>query len=390
MTAERVVTRAGRAGVSTGSGGWGGVSTFDAFVKPAGSIRRQRGGMKRRALPAQLGDRFTVADARTAGVAASRLRGKDLDASYRGVRVVRDSEAVMDAAPPVGQSPEADTRGVDSAEVVEPAGSADARELQRRARIFALTMPANQFFTHITAAVLWGLPLPASTLRDSFGRLRDLDVGVFAPLRHPRHAGVRGHQLKRGRAHVRTHGAQGVRLTSPASTWASLGAVVADEYDLVAVGDAVVREGLFQGDPPPLATLKELRTAVAAGRRVGGPALRRAVDRVCTRSASRMETRCRLILLDAGLPMPELNHEVTDRQGAFLACVDLAYPIQKVAFEYEGEHHLTDPEQWAKDIARYEKLAAAGWFVIRVTKSDVFGGRSDLVARARSALRARS
>ena len=95
------------------------------------------------------------------------------------------------------------------------------------------------------------------------------------------------------------------------------------------------------------------------------------------------------ILLDAGLPEPEMNHVVRDRQGEFVACVDLAYPTHKIAIEYEGEHHLKDPEQWAKDIARYESLAAAGWFVIRATKADVFDARGDLVHRVRAALRAR-
>lgn len=340
--------------------------------------------MRRAPLPDRLGDRFTVADALSADVTRSRLRSSDLDAPYRGTRVVRRDTGASDAAPPSMLASDA-TRTP-----AETTGEADARELLYRALVFALAMPANQFFTHVTAAVLWGLPVPGSLLRDSFGQLRDLDVGVFAPLRHPRHTGVSGHQLRRGHAHVTTHGIHHVRLTSPASTWASLGAVIVDEYDLVAVGDAVVRERLFRDDPPPLATVEQLRAAVASGRRVGGPALRIALDRVVTRSASRMETRCRLILLDAGLPTPELNHAVFDARGEFVACVDLAFPAQKVAIEYEGEHHLKDSAQWAKDIARYEALAAAGWFVIRVTKSDVFAGRIDLVRRVRAALRARA
>lgn len=147
---------------------------------------------------------------------------------------------------------------------------------------------------------------------------------------------------------------------------------------------------MFEGDPPALATVRQLEAAVAAGRRVGSPALRRALPRVRTRSASRTETRCRLILVDGGLPEPELNHDVYDDAGRFIACVDLAYPARRVAIEYEGEHHLRDAEQWAKDIARYEALAAAGWFVIRVTKADVFAARSDLVRRVRTALRARA
>ncbi|MBD3941387.1 DUF559 domain-containing protein [Microbacterium sp. NEAU-LLC] len=339
--------------------------------------------MKRTPLPEHLGRTFTVGAARAAGVSGSRLRAGDLDAPYRGVRVVKRVAAVDAGTPPVRESDRSQVRE-------QPQGESDALELRERALTLALTMPPNQFFTHVTAAILWGLPVPASLLRDSFGRLRDLDVGVFAPARHPRHAGVRGHQLRSGRNHVVVHAEHGVRLSSAASTWASLASVVRDEYDLVALGDAVVREPMFTNDPPALATMAQLAAAVGAGRRIGVAALRAALPRVRTRSASRMETRCRLILVDAGLPEPELNHEVRGADGGLVACVDLAYAGHKIAIEYEGEHHLTDPDQWTKDIARYEALAAAGWFVIRVTKSQVFDARGDLVLRVRRALSARA
>lgn len=320
-------------------------------------------------LPDELGDAFSVGTARSAGVSWSRLRAGDLDRPFRGVRV-RTSR----------KNTQKNLRD----------GEAATHELRDRALVFALAMPANQFFTHVTAAVLWGLPLPLSVLRDSFGRLRSLDVGVFRPLRHPRHAGVIGHQVKPRLAEVVVHEEHGVRLTAPASTWAMLGSLIRDEYDLVAVADAAVREILFQHDPNPIATTDELKAAVRAGRRLGAPAIRLALDRVRTRSASRMETRCRLILIDGGMPEPELNFTIRDRDGNVVACVDLAYPEHRIAIEYEGEQHLLDPDLWAKDIARYETLAEMGWFVIRVTKAQVFGERSMLVSRVRRALRARA
>lgn len=332
--------------------------------------------MARTQLPIELGKVFTVGEARALGVSGSRLRGRDLEAPYRGIRTQHGTGL------PAGT-------GVPGIRPPLTAAEAAAGEIRERARILARTMPESQFFTHVTAAVLWGLPVPASLLRDSFGALAELDVGVLAPLRHPRHVGVRGHQLRPGRVRVVAHGDLGLRLTAPASTWATLGAVIVDEYDLVAVADAAVRVAMFSGDPAPLTTLDQLAVAVRSGRRVGGPALRRALPRVRERSASRMETRCRLILLDAGLPEPHLNYDVFDQAGRFVACVDLAYPDERIAIEYEGEHHLRDPSQWARDIARHEALAAAGWFVIRVTKTDVFAGRAGLIRRVREALFAR-
>jgi very-short-patch-repair endonuclease len=320
--------------------------------------------MPRTPLPEELGPIFTVSSAKAAGVSESRLRSSDLDAPYRGVRVVRGAVALQH----------------------EPSAAMDAGELRRRALELASTMPPNQFFTHVTAAVLWGLPLPGGVLRDSNGLLRPLDVGVFAPLRHPRHAGVAGHQVRPGYAQIAWHG---VPLVDPASAWATLGGIVFDEYDLVSIGDAAVREAMFRGDPPPLTTLERLSNAIAVGRRVGGPALRRAITRIRPRSASRMETRSRLILIDGGMPEPELNYLVQDQLGRVVACVDLAYPEKRVAVEYEGEHHLTDPRQWAKDIARHELLGELGWIIVRATKADVFHERAAFVRRVDRALRRR-
>ncbi len=72
--------------------------------------------------------------------------------------------------------------------------------------------------------------------------------------------------------------------------------------------------------------------------------------------------------------------------GVLRAVIDLAYPDWLIAIEYEGEHHLTDPAQWAKDIRRHELLESLGWIVIRVTKTDLRGGGRALVRRVRAAL----
>ncbi|WP_341994591.1 endonuclease domain-containing protein [Microbacterium sp. LWH7-1.2] len=325
--------------------------------------------MRRMPLPEVLGKVFTIADARTAGVPRSRLRALDLDTPFRGLRVVCDELARLPAERP-------------KAEVA-------AAAIRANALLYARVMPGNQFFSHVTAAVLWGLPLPSRILTDAFGRPRLLDVAVRAPLRHPRRDGVLGHQVKQRSVAVVDHVTHGVPLTTPAFTWVMLAALVRDDYDLVAIADGVVREPMFWEDPQPLGTLDQLESAVRSGRRVGIRALREALPRVRTRSASRMETRCRLIIVDAGLPEPLLNQAVFDAIGRLIGVVDLAYPELRIALEYEGEHHLRDPEQWAKDIARYEALASAGWFVIRVTMSDVFDGRTGLIRRVRSAVRSR-
>jgi hypothetical protein len=129
--------------------------------------------------------------------------------------------------------------------------------------------------------------------------------------------------------------------------------------------------------------------AAGARRRVGVPRMGGALPLIRTRSASRPETHCRLTQVDAGLPEPDLNYDVYVN-GVRIACVDLAYPRLRIAIEYEGEHHLLDPAQWARDIQRYEKLAAAGWHVIRVTKGELFDEPAKLVRRVRAAIVSRA
>ena len=198
-----------------------------------------------------------------------------------------------------------------------------------------------------------------------------------------------------GASRVVTHPHSGLRLSSPATTWATLGSELWHAYDLVAAGDAFIRVQRFPGPwfrqlPPPLARFDQLEAAVRAGRRVGRPALRAALPRLRTGSASRPESWSRLIICDAGLPEPVLDHDVYDAQGMFIGCVDLAYPELKIAIEYEGDHHRLDPSAWNRDLAKHDALQAAGWRVIRVSRAMLFREPDVVIARVRGAIRSRA
>ena len=95
-------------------------------------------------LPASLGREFSVAQARREGVGASRLLLPDLERPFRGARMVPSSpvEVVHD------ESPIATEARLLRAEIV------------RRARALATIARDGWFFSHVTAAVLWGLPVP--------------------------------------------------------------------------------------------------------------------------------------------------------------------------------------------------------------------------------------
>lgn len=248
-------------------------------------------------------------------------------------------------------------------------------------------MPSSQFFCLATACVLWGGPIPPGLLRhrDEAGGFveRPLDVGVFLPDRASRTRGVRGRSVAPGWADVVTTPGGGIRLTSPASTWAMMGQALSED-ELVILGDALVRVPERDTDPPPLTIIRDLRRAVEVGRRPGVLRIREALPFIRTRSWSPQETRMRLVLVrDGGLPEPELNWPVLV-DGELVANIDLAYPDLLLGLEYEGEHHMTDAAQWAKDIRRAEMLADLGWNIMRVTKRDLDALRGPFIARVRS------
>ncbi|MEV4687029.1 hypothetical protein MRBLWH3_001140 [Microbacterium sp. LWH3-1.2] len=317
-----------------------------------------------RPLPEDLGPRFSVRQAKSAGVSTGRLRRTDVDKPFHGVRVVSDAT--------LPEELEMDRWG-------RALGPAERAHLAR-ALAYATRMSEGEFFSHITAAVILGIPLPYLLVARSL-----LHVSVFRPRRLPRSLGVRGHEAKPSLVTATRDERSGLVIATPAAVWASLGRQLIDPYDLVAAGDAVVRTWRVES---PLATLADLQTAVSAGRRVGVVAARLALPRVRTDSASRTESWLRLTLIDHGLREPERNHEVF-AGGIYLGCVDLAYPDLKIAIEYEGAHHLLDPEQWARDIARYEGLRAAGWIVVQITKAELFDQPAVAVQRVRAAIRRR-
>lgn len=300
-----------------------------------------------------------------AGVDAGRLRGVDLEQPFHGVR--RRANA------PLSDAFLFDGSGL-------PRGELERAHLER-ALDYSVRASEHEFYSHVTAAVAYGWPLPASLLRG-----RDLDVSVCAPRRLPRAKGVRGHQVLTRHVKTRRDPRTGLMLADPVTTWAMLASVLRNLYDLVATGDAAVRRWRVE---EPFATLAELEAVAAAGRRVGVPRMRAALPLIRTGSASRPETHCRLTIVDARLPEPDLNYDVWEH-GVRLGCVDLAYPQLRIAIEYEGEHHLLDPVQWARDIERYERMAAAGWHVVRVTKVELFDEPEKFIRRLRAAIAARS
>ncbi|WP_434991958.1 endonuclease domain-containing protein [Arthrobacter sp. Ld5] len=245
------------------------------------------------------------------------------------------------------------------------------------------TLSPGTVASNETAAALWGLPLPR--------RSDDAPIHLTRPpgTTRPRRAGVVGHVAALGEDDVVT--VYGVPLTSPARTWCDLGARLPFPA-LVAAGDALLRRpdaprrAAAINLPDPLCTLDTLSAAVATRRGARGQAaVRAALPLLRSGVDSAPESMLRMLILDAGLPEPEVNRWILDEDGR-VSRPDLQYRRQRVALEYEGEHHLTDPRQWARDIERDERLRALGWTVLRFTKRHLGAGREDAMARIRYAL----
>jgi hypothetical protein len=102
---------------------------------------------------------------------------------------------------------------------------------------------------------------------------------------------------------------------------------------------------------------------------------------------SPQETRTRLLLVRSGLPKPETQIRVVDRFNYPFARLDMGYRELKVAIEFDGAQHWTDPAQRTADIDRYAELDALGWLIVRVS-SDLLRYRPEVVvARVCAALR---
>lgn len=114
--------------------------------------------------------------------------------------------------------------------------------------------------------------------------------------------------------------------------------------------------------------------------------LDRALTMVSGLAESPPESRLRVLVLESGLPAPEVNFRVL-ANGAFIARVDLAWPELKVALEYDGAYH-DDPAQIAKDRVRLNNLHVAGWTVIVVDRHQMKAPAvvTELIARTLSRL----
>jgi hypothetical protein len=176
-----------------------------------------------------------------------------------------------------------------------------------------------------------------------------------------------------------------IPVTSPARTIIDLAGLV-DEDTLEDVLD-----DLWRRERVDVAYLYPRVCAMPKQGRRGLLTLERLLkDRDGTRpSGSGRENRLRRLLLAAGLPPPERQHEVRAPDGTFIAFVDLAYPAAKLFIEFDGDKYHSTRRQRAADAVRQNKLVALGWSPLRITSDEQDNAPQDIIRLVSGVLTAR-
>jgi very-short-patch-repair endonuclease len=147
----------------------------------------------------------------------------------------------------------------------------------------------------------------------------------------------------------------------------------------VVVADALVHRGLVRVDD--LSTYAKAHRGLRNVTRVD-----RALELIEPLAESPMETRLRLLLMSAGLPRPVAQHVVQDEVGRFVARLDLAYPAERVAVEYDGAFHWN---QRRDDDRRRDRIRTLGWTVLVFSAEDYYQQPEALTKMVRAALASR-
>lgn len=87
------------------------------------------------------------------------------------------------------------------------------------------------------------------------------------------------------------------------------------------------------------------------------------------RAESAAESWTRMVLIEQGFPLPEVNFCILSPAGRELYRLDLAWPDLRIAVEYDG--HAVHAGREEQDAARDEELRRRGWIVVHAKAADL-------------------
>lgn len=251
-------------------------------------------------------------------------------------------------------------------------------ELREAARALYASTPGS-WISHSTAARLHQLILPP-WLSDS----NELHISRPRRTSGVRRTGITAHKITSFPDETELDG--GLRLSTRARTWLDLARTL-PLADLVCIGDQLVRipRAVFESRGEPYSTIPALRAMLERhGNLQGIVRARDALELIRVGADSGPETIMRLAMGDAGLPEPDLQIKLWDREDAPSA--DAGYRSRKIALQYDGAHHL-DEVQRRSDKLRDKAFEAAGWTVLVFTQEDLADGFDSAIIRVKDALR---
>lgn len=246
-----------------------------------------------------------------------------------------------------------------------PAGS-EPSSVRERAAAFLVALPSDVVLSHVTAAQPWDLPLPRG-LEDQVA----LDV-----MRESSRARIQRHGCisHKGVERRTSTSVRGLPVTSLLDTWVDLGEVVQrgmGRDDLVVAGDVVAtRTSRVPPGSPIGDAVRPLADALASRVRPRNKVLlQSALELVRPGVRSPMESRSRLVFVDAGFPEPEVNGHVHAADGGWLAECDLLWRAHRVVGEYQGAAHAGIRAR-SRDSHRNGLLSDEGWLVLEIFPED--------------------
>lgn len=209
-----------------------------------------------------------------------------------------------------------------------------------------------------TAAALYGFDT------ENTSRLHILDPGV----RMRPSGGTMVHQ----RIGAPLRRVEGRLATSPAWTAIEVARVLRRPRALATLDAALHIGACTRGELD--AVIREQK-----GRR-GIVMVREVVAHADRRAESPMESEARLLFIDSGLPMPELQYGIIDRDGR-LWRVDFAWPEAMVVAEYDSVEWHVGRDALLHDRLKTARLQECGWTTIPMTVDDIRRDPIGLVTR---------
>jgi hypothetical protein len=93
------------------------------------------------------------------------------------------------------------------------------------------------------------------------------------------------------------------------------------------------------------------------------------LDLATGKAESPPESILRLLVVEAGFPVPEPQYEITAVDGRVVYRLDMAWPSRRIALEYDG--YVAHEEREECDAERDARMAARGWITIRAAAADL-------------------